>query len=43
MNTTQYSNNELKIRKQVIKHLNNNIILVKDIYKPKKINIIGLS
>ena len=43
MNTSKYSNNELKIREQVIKQLNDNIILIKDVYKPKKINIIGLS
>ena len=45
MNISKFSNNEVKIREQVIKKLNDNINLVRDIYKnhPKKITIIGLS
>ena len=45
MNISKFSNNEVKIREQVIKKLNDNINLVKDIYKnhPKKITTIGIS
>ena len=45
MNKSKLSNNEVKIREQVIKQLNNNINLINDIYKnyPKKITTIGIS
>ena len=45
MNISKFSNKEVKIREKVIKQLNDNVKLVKDIYKnyPKKITTIGIS
>ena len=45
MNMSKLSNNEVKIRKQVIKQLNINMKYLKGIYKnhPKNIITIGIS
>ena len=45
MNISKFSNKEVKIREKVIKQLNDNMKLVKDIYKnyPKNITTIGIS
>ena len=45
MNISKFSNKEVKIREQVIKQLNKNMQLIKDIYKnyPTNITTIGIS
>ena len=45
MNMTKYSNKEVKIRKQVIKQINNQWDTIKEVYKnhPKGVTTIGIS